>query len=309
MQLSSVRAHSQGRTKFTQLELEDDHTRHIDYEVEDEGSITRINHKAKHIVHDMASTDEVAAQGQQFRARTEGHSTLLQGQTNLHHKEVHHLSSYGDDGNGKEIPSHSSDGVLGGVGFHSHVHAVLRLLSISPVTQLAKSEQPSSSELMQHLTSKHNVWSHAHIKPEIPRGPLAQLSDQQIRDNFFAIAEGRHTSDDLPTAAMLIGTSSQGRTELVRQLKIGAVRNHEMAARLVGAVGKHLMRCSDDCSNVLSTLQNIFLSQVILAEIGCFVLNYHRFQEIKHRYRELGLVALLQPLCYEHSPALDALQT
>ena len=127
-QLSSVRAHSAGYTKFSQHEVEDeDDAKHVDYNVEDhsDGS-TLIESAAKHVIPDKASTDEVAAHQQHIQATTNTRTRMLQGQTHLHHQELIHLVSVGSAGDENISPVHSASGEMHGLGFHAHLQSTIR---------------------------------------------------------------------------------------------------------------------------------------------------------------------------------------
>jgi len=295
-QLSSVRAHSAGYTQFSQHEVEDeDDAKHVDYNVEDhsDGS-TLIESAAKHVIPDKASTDEVAAHQQHVQATTDTRTRMLQGQTHLHHQELTHLVSVGSAGDENISPVHSASGEMHGLGFHTHLQSTIRLISKTESHTLT-TEPAAVSKLVEHLTSrrKGGMWNHARHKhtTKAVSDPLGHLSATELSKVFFTIATAANSSQTLDEASNSIATSAVGRAELTHQLQVGALENTKVAERLVGAVGGQLSRCSHDCSAVLSTLVQIAESQ-----------------QVQPRVREMALVALLQPVCYDHTAALQAIQ-
>ena len=295
LQLSSVRAHVDGHTRFSQFESDgDDNARNVNYHIDDDNNgKVLINSNAKHVIPDKASTDEGALQYNNIQATTSLQTKMLQGQTHLHHQELRHLLSVGSAGDANESPVHSATGEMHNMGYHTHLRSTIRLIAKSKVNTPIKEDHPTVKMLVQHMAGDQGSYSHGHAKHSTlsAEDPLQNLSDQEIRDRFFSIATAAHDSMSLVEAATAIAASARGRAELTHQLRIGALQNRKMAARLVAALGKHLTQCNQDCQSVLSALMEMAESQ-----------------EMDPQVQEIALVALLQPVCYDHAPALKAVQ-
>ena len=247
-----------------ETESEDD-TKHVNYQLmQDNDGRTSIRSTAKHVVPDNASTDEVsAAHAEHIKATTATHTKMLQGHTHIHNQELAHLVSLGDDGDANASPVQSSSGEIHNLGFHTHLRSTIRFISKSPVDAHGH-EDSHAAQLVQDLTSERGAWRHAkHIRNKAnAQDGLRHLSRSEIQDQFFSLATAAHSSETLAQAANAIATSARGRGELSHQLQVGGLRNRRVAQRLIGAVGKHLTRCSGDCSSVLSTLMQIAYDKV-----------------------------------------------
>ena len=240
-----------------------DDVRDVNYQIQHhpDGDIMVVSN-AKHIVPDKASTNQIALQYKNVHARTDTTTKISPGKTHLHHQELIHLMSIGSNGDADANPS-SISGELHNMGYHTHLHSTIRLLSTSRVDAVVE-DHPTTSKLVQSMTEEASSYSHALPKHNLKfaEDALQHLSDKQIRDHFFSIASASNSRMTLAEAATAIATSAQARTELTHQLRSGGLQNHKMAQRLIGAVGNYLTHCAQDCPSVLSTLVEISESEV-----------------------------------------------